>query len=132
MATAVVVRAIVGTVILVVRWSVKPVRLRWDWGVVRPLLGYGVKFQAATVVLIAREQMLNVAIAAVSGLATLGVWNLAWRVLQVPSLLFATVGRVAFPALSRMLDAKEDPRPAVERSLAVLAAVTGHPGRCDG
>jgi O-antigen/teichoic acid export membrane protein len=125
MATAVVVRAIVGTVILVVAGPIKLVRPRWGWGAVRPLLSYGLKYQAATVVLIGREQVLNVSIAAVSGLATLGVWNLAWRVLQVPSLLFATVGRVAFPALSRMLDAKEDPRPAVERSLAVLAAVTG-------
>jgi O-antigen/teichoic acid export membrane protein len=125
MATAVIVRAIVGTAILVIAGPIKLVRPRWAWGEVRPLLGFGLKFQAATVVLIAREQLLNVAIATVAGLATLGVWNLAWRVLQVPTLLFATIGRVAFPALSRLLNANEDPRPAVERSLAVLAATTG-------
>ena len=125
MATAVVVRAAVGTATVLIASPMKLVRPRWGWSDVRPLLGFGVKFQAATVAAIAREQLLNVAIAAVAGLATLGVWNLAWRVLQVPSLLFATVGRVAFAALSRLLDAREDPRPVLERSLAVLVAVTG-------
>jgi O-antigen/teichoic acid export membrane protein len=125
MATAVVVRAIVGTAVLVVAGPMKLVRPRWGWEEVRPLLGFGLKFQAATVVLIAREQVLNVAVAAVAGLSTLGVWNLAWRVLQVPTLLFATVGRVAFPAFSRMLDAGEDARPSVERALAALTAMTG-------
>ncbi len=125
MATAVVVRAVVGTATVIIAGPMKLVRPRWGWSDVRPLLGFGIKFQAATLAAITREQLLNVAIAAVAGLATLGVWNLAWRVLQVPSLLFATVGRVAFAALSRLLDANEDPRPVVERSLAVLVAVTG-------
>lgn len=125
MATAVVVRAAVGTATVIILGPMKLVRPRWGWNHVRPLLAFGLKFQAATVAFIAREQLLNVAVAAVAGLATLGVWNLAWRVLQVPSMMFATVGRVAFAALSRLLDASEDPRPVVERSLAVLVAITG-------
>ena len=124
MATAVVVRAIVGTAILFVRSPAGAVAPRWHSHHVRPLLGFGLKYQAATVAAIAREQLLNVAVGAVAGLATLGVWNLAWRVIQVPTLLFLSVGRVAFAALSRLLDAHEDPRPVVERSLAALAALT--------
>lgn len=125
MATAVVARAVVGTATMIVAGPMKLVRPRWAWSHVQPLLAFGIKYQAATVAAIGREQLLNVAVAAVAGLATLGVWSLAWRVLQVPSLIFSTVGRVAFTALSRLLEAREDPRPVVERSLAVLVAITG-------
>ena len=70
-----------------------------------PLLGFGVKLQAGSLTAVAREQLLNLGVAAVAGLGTLGVWALAWRVMQVPALLFQTVGRVAFPAMSRFLAA---------------------------
>jgi O-antigen/teichoic acid export membrane protein len=94
MATAVLARAVVGTATMMVAGPMKLVRPRWGWSQVRPLLAFGIKYQAAAVAAIGREQLLNVAVAAVAGLATLGVWNLAWRVLQVPSLIFSTVGRV--------------------------------------
>ena len=95
-------------------------RPRWSWSALRPVLGSGLQFQAAAVAGIAREQLVNVGVGIVGGLATLGVWNLAWRVIQVPMLLLLTVGRVAFPALARLLDAQEDPRRALERTVAAL------------
>jgi len=100
------------------------VRPRWDWQAVRPLMRFGVKMQAVAAVSIAREQGMNVAVAAIAGVATLGVWNLAWRVLQAPYMLFATVGRVAYPAMSRLLAAGEDPRPAIERGVATVCVAT--------
>jgi O-antigen/teichoic acid export membrane protein len=124
MATAVVARAAAGSAVAVGYAPMGFVRPRWSWPDVRPLFAFGAKFQAATLLQIGREQAVAVAVAAVAGLSTLGVWNLAWRVIQVPLLLFQTVGRVAFPALSRMMDAGRDPRAAIERAAAGLAALT--------
>jgi O-antigen/teichoic acid export membrane protein len=125
LATAVVVRAGAGTATVLAIGPLGLVRPRWSWRLVRPLLAFGAKVQGSMVLLIAREQGVNLIIAAVGSVSTLGVWNLAWRVIQVPSLLFLSVARVAFPALSRLLGAGEDPRAALERGIAVLAAVTG-------
>ena len=125
LASGVVVRAIVGSVTVTVRGPVGFIRPRWSWPAVRPLVGFGARFQAAEALYVAREQGLNIVVGAVAGLGVLGVWNLAWRVMQVPNLLFLTVGRVAFPAAGRLLDAQQDVRPAIERGAAVLAAITG-------
>jgi O-antigen/teichoic acid export membrane protein len=74
---------------------------------------------------IAQQQGLSVGVAAIAGVSALGVWSLAWRVLQVPVLLFVTVNRVAFPSMSRLLGAGENPRLVIERGVAALAALTG-------
>jgi O-antigen/teichoic acid export membrane protein len=125
MATAVVVRATIGTITVTRLGPVGFVRPRWSWGTVRPLVAFGAKFQANAALGILRYQVLNVVVASVAGLATLGVWNLAWRVLQVPALLFATAGRVTFPAMSRLLATDQDLRPVLERAIAALAVMTG-------
>jgi O-antigen/teichoic acid export membrane protein len=125
LATAAVVRAVAGSATVIAMGPLGLVRPRWSWPLVRPLLGFGAKFQATALLQLGREQGMNVAVAAIAGIATLGVWNLAWRVAQVPNLLFMIVGRVAFPAISRMLEAGHDPRRAIERGLAALAALTG-------
>jgi O-antigen/teichoic acid export membrane protein len=121
MATGAVVRALVGTALMARLGPVGLVRPRWDWPAVRPMVSFGAKVQAATAVAMLRDQGLNVAVAAVAGVATLGVWNLAWRVLQVPGTLFAVVQRVSYPALARLVSAGEDPRAALEQGSAVVA-----------
>jgi len=125
LATAVVVRAAVGSAAMLIAGPAGFVRPRWSLPHLRPLLAFGAKFQATGALQILREQGLNVVIAAIAGISTLGVWNLAYRVLQIPNLLFLTVGRVAFPALSRLLGAGQDPRPVIERGVAALSAMTG-------
>lgn len=123
-AGAMVVRAVGGTALMSVIGGVGLVGPRWSWSDVRPLLGFGAKVQAVVVVAIVREQGLNVMVAAIAGVAALGVWNLAWRVLQLPFTLFAAVGRIAYPGMSRLLAAGEDPRPVLERGLATAAVAT--------
>jgi O-antigen/teichoic acid export membrane protein len=86
---------------------------------------FAAKFQAAVVITPSREQVLNVGIAAIAGIGTLGVWNLAWRVLQVPSMVFSTLGRVGYPTMARLLGAGQDPKPVIERGVAALTVVTG-------
>jgi O-antigen/teichoic acid export membrane protein len=81
--------------------------------------------QAALVTGLVRDQALNVGIALIAGVATLGVWNLAWRVLQIPMTAFGTVLRIGLPAMSRLVNAGEDPRPVIERGGATLAVLAG-------
>lgn len=125
LATAVIVRAAVGSGTLIVLGPVGLLRPRWSRSIVRRLVGFGARFQLASLLLLAREQGLNVLVAAVAGLSTLGVWNLAWRVLQIPNLLFASAGRVAFPAMSRLIGSRHDLVPVLERSVRALAVLTG-------
>jgi O-antigen/teichoic acid export membrane protein len=125
LATAVTIRAIAGSTTVTIAGPLGLVRPRWSWSHVRPMLGFGVKYQLTGLLQVIREQGLNVGVAAVAGVATLGVWNLASRVLQIPILLFVTVNRVVFPSMSRMLGAGEDPRPTIETGLGVLAVLTG-------
>lgn len=128
LATAVVVRALAGTATMTAIGPLGLLRPRLSWRHTRPLLRFGAKFQATTVVTLVRLQGLNVLVAAVAGVATLGVWNLAWRVLQVPIVLLTAVNRVAYPAMARLFGAQADPRATVERALMTLAVLTGAVG----
>lgn len=125
MATGMVVRALAGTSVMIGFGPIGPVVPRWSRDAIRPLLGFGLKFQANPVASMARDQTVNVGIAVVAGVSTLGVWNLAWRVLQVPYMVFGTVGRIGYPTMARLLGSGADPRRALERGLAALAVVTG-------
>ena len=124
-ATAAMARAVAGSAILVAGGPLGFVAPRWSWRHVRPLVGFGARTQGASALLVLREQGVAVALAAAGGLTVLGVWNLAWRVLQVPNVLLNAAGRVGFPLMSRLRDADEDPRPVLERGAAALAVCTG-------
>lgn len=124
-ATAMIARAVAGVVSMARMGPVGLLRPRWSWPDLRPLLAFGAQFQAALVIGLVRDQSLNVGIAALAGTATLGVWNLGWRVLQIPFMVFGTFGRIAFPAMARVVNAGEDPRPAIERAAAAVAVLGG-------
>ena len=119
-ATAVIVRALVGVAAMVRLGPLGLMRPRWSWPHVRPLVAFGTKLQANALVAIVRDQGLNVAVASIAGIATLGVWSLAYRILQVPLLIVTTASRVSYTAMARLLETSEDPRAAVERSAAAL------------
>jgi O-antigen/teichoic acid export membrane protein len=124
-ASAVLARAVVGVAAMARVGPVGILAPRWSWARVRPVLGFGARFQVPSLVALVRDQALNVGIAVIAGIATLGVWNLAWRVLQVPFMLFGTFGRVGFPAMARIVNAGHDPRPVIERGGAALAVLSG-------
>jgi O-antigen/teichoic acid export membrane protein len=125
LATATVVRALAGAGTMA---AVSPVGVlvpRWSAERLRPLFGFGARFQAAQLANFARDHGINIGTAAIAGLSTLGVWSLAGRVMQIPFLLFQSLGTVAFPAMSRLRDAGEDLRPTLERGLRQMAIGTG-------
>jgi O-antigen/teichoic acid export membrane protein len=125
LASAVVARALIGALTMIRIGPVGFVRPRWSWRHIRPILGFGAKFQATSVVTIVRDQGLNVAVATIAGISALGVWSLAWRILQVPTLIITTTTRVSYPAMARILGAGEDPRAVIERGVAVVSLAIG-------
>ena len=72
-----------------------------------------------------RDQGVNIAIATFGGVALLGLWSVAWRIIQLPVSLFAALWRVSFPGMSRLVAAKEDVGSTIERVIALVAIGTG-------
>jgi O-antigen/teichoic acid export membrane protein len=68
---------------------------------------------------------LNVAVAGLSGVGTLGLWTLAKRLLEVPVLIIEPLHRVAFPYMSQLRAAREDPGPVIERGIRVTGTAAG-------
>jgi O-antigen/teichoic acid export membrane protein len=125
LATASVVKALVGTLAML---SISPVaRLApaYSWKRLKPMLGFGAKFQAVGLVNAGGLQLLNVGVAVVGGLTVLGLWTLAWRIAQIPFLLFSALWRVSYPATAQLLSAGESARRMIERGLGLAAVATG-------
>jgi O-antigen/teichoic acid export membrane protein len=125
LAIALVVSSAIGTVTLLVIGPLGFVRPNFRFKIVRPFLRYGLQFQAAGVVTTVRDQGLNLVAAGVGGLAVLGIWSLANRILQGVVLVFNTLWRVSFPAIARLIEAGEDPRESVEHGLSLSTVLTG-------
>jgi PST family polysaccharide transporter len=125
LAIGAVARALSGTGLLLAIAPVGIVRPRFSRDRARKLLSMGMRVQAVDLVGLLRDHGLNIGIAAISGVSTLGLYALAQRLLQAPILLMTALWRVSFPAMSRLAAAGEDPRPVVERSVRVVAAGLG-------
>jgi O-antigen/teichoic acid export membrane protein len=125
LATAAVVRALVGTTLLFV-WlpegRVAPVP---SWTRVRALLGFGFRYQAVGLLGMVRDQGVNIVVAAFGGVAVLGLWSVAWRILQIPYSFFVALWRVSFPGMSRLVAAEEEVGPTIERVIGLVAIGTG-------
>jgi O-antigen/teichoic acid export membrane protein len=124
-AGAVVVRAIVGAGLLLKLGPLGFVRPRLSWVRVRPILAFGMSFQAVQLVNLVRDQGINIVIAAVASFTVLGFWSMAWRLLQAIFLLFESLWKVSMPAMARLLDAGEAVKPVLERALLLSAVLTG-------
>lgn len=121
---ATVLRVLVGTVYLL--WKVPEARLlpKWNSSVLRDLLAFGAQFQLAALVVLIRDQSINVLTAALAGATVLGYWSLAQRVLSLPFLLFESLWRVSFPGMARLLEAGADPKRDIEKALSLGGVAT--------
>lgn len=125
LASASIARAGAGALMMTLASPCRVVRPRLDWARMRPILGFGARFQAVGIVSMVRDQGLNAGTAAIAGVAVLGLWSLAFRVLQLPFLLFHALWRVSYPGMARLMEAGEAPGPTVERGISLVAVVTG-------
>jgi O-antigen/teichoic acid export membrane protein len=124
MGVAVLCRAASGSALLIATSSVGLLRPRFRFSVVKPLLRFGLTLQSVQLVNLVRGQGLNFTTAGLGGAAVLGQWNFSNRLLQPILLLFDAVGRVAFPAVSGLLRAGEDPRPMIEKGMRLAFGAT--------
>lgn len=118
-----VIKALVGTV-LINRLSTGFLRpsLR-GWRGYGALLKFGVKFQASFYTFLAREQGLNVVLAAAGGVVPLGIWTFTNRIFQLPSLMFNSLYVVGFPAMSNIIARGEEIGPIILRTVRRAAIV---------
>ncbi len=91
----------------------------------RSVVAFGLQFQAVSLVALARDQGLNVGVAAIAGVSTLGIWTLTKRLLELPVLLFEPLHRVSFPLLSHMRAARQDPTRLMDRGIAIAGTASG-------
>lgn len=124
LATAALARAVAGTLVILARCPEGRVWPRVELRRVRELLGFGATIQAVGLANIARDQGLNLGLAAIGGVTVLGLWTLSYRVLQLPFLVFESLWRVSFPAMSRLLAAGEDVVRALDRGVRRSAVAT--------
>ena len=91
----------------------------------RQLLRFGLQFQAVGLVVNLRPLVINTGVVAIAGTSKLAVWAIAERFLAVPVLLFESLWRVLFPMMSRLVQARDTSREALERGLGLLAFAVG-------
>lgn len=91
----------------------------------RGLLSFGIRVQAVGFLQIMRDQGVNILVASVGGVAVLGLWGVAWRVLQLPVSLLSALWRVSMPGMARLVAAKEDVEGTIERVIPLVAIGTG-------
>jgi O-antigen/teichoic acid export membrane protein len=123
LAFAQIAKAVVGSVAALRLSPMGRIRPSLDLSAIRPLLGFGVRYQATTILHLVQDIGVTVIVAAVASLTTLGLWSFTVRILQVPQLLFESLVSVAFPAFSRLQESGEDLRPLVERTITTAAVV---------
>lgn len=91
----------------------------------RGLISFGVKVQAVGLLNLLRDQGVNIIVASFGGVAVLGLWGVAWRILQLPISLLQALWRVSMPGMARLVAAKEDVGPTIERVIPLVAIGTG-------
>lgn len=125
LATAMLVRALVGTVTMLAVSPVRYLRPRWDVSAVRTVLRFGVQYQLVSFANVLRDEGLNLGTAALVGVHVLGLWSLSEKLLVVPFLLFTSLWRVSFPAMSRLIAGGVDVRETIRRGISIGLVMTG-------
>jgi O-antigen/teichoic acid export membrane protein len=124
-AIAIIVRSIAGAVLMIRVSPMGFVVPRLAWGRIRPLMAFGMRFQAINGTWILRDLLLNAAIGVVAGESTLGLWRLATRVMEIPYLLLQSLWRVSFPAMSQWIALRHEAAPVIRRSSGIAAVGIG-------
>jgi O-antigen/teichoic acid export membrane protein len=123
---ALVVRAILGAFLSARFGGVPTLRPKLSPRKTLAVARVGVAFQAVQLSGAGRDYAVGLVIGSIAGLDVLGLWGVAFRLLQVPYLLFESLWRVSFPAMARLRDLGADPArsiPEVSAALGVAAAL---------
>ncbi len=123
LAGATVVKAVIGTVLIATLGIGLLAPSLRGWRNYGELARFGLRFQATPLASVARDQTLNAVVAAVAGVTTLGFWNLANRLIQMPMLAFSSLWAVGYPTMSNLLAKGEDVGPIILRTVRRAAII---------
>jgi O-antigen/teichoic acid export membrane protein len=126
LASAAIARALAGSVLMAIA-SPLPMLIapRLTRDTLRPMLAFGIGFQAVGLANLAKLQGVNLVVAMVGGEQALGIWSVVQRLLQVPFWLFMALWRVSYPTMARLRALGEDTRHTVERLAGLTALASG-------
>jgi polysaccharide transporter, PST family len=124
-AGATVVRALVGSAVLMTQGDVGLIAPRLSRAFLRATARLGLTFQSVSVLFLIRDQGFNLLVGAFGGLTMLGFWTLAWRLSQAIFLLFDSLWRVVYPAMARLIDVGAEPARILDRGLRTATVATG-------
>jgi O-antigen/teichoic acid export membrane protein len=125
LACASVVRALTGSIVLLLLVPSARLIPYPSWAKVRPLLRFGFQIQAVGVTNLLRDQGTNLVIAVVAGVSALGVWSIAFRIVQIPLVFLSSLWRVSYPGMSRLVAEEREVGETIERIVAVVAVFSG-------
>lgn len=117
LASAIVARAAVGSVVMLIVGPIGLIRPRLQRARVRRLLGFGASYQAVDIVGLLRDTGVNIVTPAIASVSALGFWSLVGRVLQPPLVVFQALRRVSFPGMARLREHGASTQALVERAL---------------
>jgi O-antigen/teichoic acid export membrane protein len=125
LASAFVVREFAGSLLILILLPAGRVLPKPQWRAVKGLLRFGMQVQAVGILAIIRDLGVNVLVGAFGGVAVLGLWSVAWKIIQLPLSLLQSLWRVSFPGMARLIAAKEDVGQTIERLIPLVAIGTG-------
>lgn len=121
------VRACVGSGLILFWGPIGWLWPKWNTAVVKSLAKFGAYFQASWLATIFRDQGLAMLLLAISGTAALGVFDQARRLLVVVTMVFESAWRVGLPGLARMMEAGAQPKMLLERGLGLAGVAMTFP-----
>lgn len=129
-AIGVVARGLAGATVMNLVTPFRVLRPRFKVSAIRGVLAFGVKYQSVGAVNLIRDQSINLGLAAIGGVGALGFWSLGNRIVQIPYVVFESLGRVSFPAMSRLHASGVDTAGALRRIMNVVALMGGLASVC--
>lgn len=121
------VRACVGSGLILYWGPIGWLWPKWNTAVVKSLAKFGAYFQASWLATIFRDQGLAIILLAISGTAALGVFDQARRLLVIVTMVFESAWRVGLPGLARMMEAGAQPKMLLERGLGLAGVAMAFP-----
>lgn len=94
-------QAVIGTLLTFVAWGRRP-PIGFDGATARRLLGFGVPYQASSTIAAMREMMVPLFGGLAGGVAAIGFLQVGQRMGRLVGGIDDVIGRVAFPAFSRL------------------------------
>lgn len=96
---------------------------QWSWPDLKSVLRFGIPFQGTAILTMLRDAVMPIIVALWSGVVAVGFLSLATSIAFLPLSFVRIVGRVLFPALSRLQDDPQRFAGALDRGLNRIALI---------